>query len=192
VEILPQAKNSEKKEWVLTQNAFDNLLAWLDSDREKAGEKYEKIRLKLIKIFVCRGCSTPEELADETINRVTRKVQEIADTYVGDPALYFSNVAQKIFLEYLRKKPEPAAPPEPDPVEDSEPEYECLDQCMQKLTLNNRELILEYYKEEKQAKIDSRKKIADRLGVGLNALRIRTNRIRATLEECVSECLTRK
>jgi DNA-directed RNA polymerase specialized sigma24 family protein len=189
---LPTGKDSEKREWILTQDAFEKLLGWLDPNRERAGEKYEKIRLKLIKIFVCRGCLTPEELADETINRVTRKVQEIADTYVGDPALYFSNVAQKIFLEYIRKKPDPMPPPSPDPVEESEPEYECLEQCMSTLTPNNRELILEYYKEVKQAKIDNRKKLAERMGIGLNALRIRTNRIRATLEECVNNCLKRE
>jgi len=38
-----------KKEWVLTQEAFDRLLGWLDPDRESAGEKYEAIRLRLIK-----------------------------------------------------------------------------------------------------------------------------------------------
>src|SRR6185295_1955558 len=111
------------------------------------------------------------------------------DTYVGDPALYFSNVAQKIYLEYLRKRPDPMPPPSPDPVEEGEPEYECLESCMSTLTPNNRELILEYYKEVKQAKIDNRKKLADKNRIGLNALRIRTNRIRATLEECVIKCL---
>jgi hypothetical protein len=46
-----------KKDWVLTQDAFDKLLNWLDSDRERAGQKYETIRLRLIKIFTCRRCS---------------------------------------------------------------------------------------------------------------------------------------
>ena len=56
-----------KKEWDLNQNAFDNLLEWLDADRDRAAEKYEAIRLRLIKIFLCRGCSEAEELSDETV-----------------------------------------------------------------------------------------------------------------------------
>ena len=59
-----------KKEWVINQDAFDTMLDWLDADRERAGCKYEAIRLRLIKIFTCRGCQDAEELADEAINRV--------------------------------------------------------------------------------------------------------------------------
>ena len=82
-----------RKEWDLTQENFDQLLAWLDPNREQAGRRYEDIRRKLVKIFVSRGCIIAEELADETINRVAMKVHEIVDTYTGDPALYFYGVA---------------------------------------------------------------------------------------------------
>ncbi len=63
---------------------------------------------------------------------------------------------------------------------------------MQSLPAENRELIIEYYQEEKRAKIDRRKNLAERLGVPLNALRIRAHRIRAKLEECVHECVERQ
>ncbi len=62
------------KEWTLTQAALDSLLAWLDPDRDRAGAKYEAIRTRLIKVFVCRGCPEAEDLADETINRVASKL----------------------------------------------------------------------------------------------------------------------
>jgi hypothetical protein len=120
---------SVKKQWTLTQVAFDSLLAWLDPERERAGEKYEVIRARLIKVFAYRGCHTPEELADETINRVTRKIDTVAESYDGDPALYFYGVAQMIHLEYLRRKTEPQPPPASHP-EDSEQEYQCLDECL--------------------------------------------------------------
>ncbi|HEY0047746.1 MAG TPA: hypothetical protein VGB68_00565, partial [Pyrinomonadaceae bacterium] len=61
------------KENVINQENFDVLLNWLDRNREIAGQKYEKIRRRLIRIFLGRGCFEAEELADETINRVTRK-----------------------------------------------------------------------------------------------------------------------
>ena len=60
-----------KTGWVLTQEDFDRLLRWLDANLEAAGKEYEAIRQRLIKIFARRGCSEAEDLADETINRVT-------------------------------------------------------------------------------------------------------------------------
>jgi len=179
-----------KKEWSLTQEAFDQLLAWLNPDREQAGSRYEQIRLRLIKIFSCRGCGEPEELADETINRVIRKLPEIKERYEGDPALYFYGVAQKVHLEYTKRKPVPTdLPPQPEPRVDAEKEYECLERCMQKLTPQNREFVIQYYQEEKRAKIDNRRELAERLGIALNAMRIRAHRIRAMLHECVRQCL---
>src|ERR1044072_6747769 len=98
-----------KNEWNLTQDAFDKFLTWLNPNREQAATKYEEVRRKLIKIFACRGCAEAEDLADETINRVIRKMQELIDSYVGDPALYFYGVARNVHLEYVRKSP-PALP----------------------------------------------------------------------------------
>ncbi|HSO75349.1 MAG TPA: hypothetical protein VLU47_10975, partial [Blastocatellia bacterium] len=122
-----------KTEWVLSQEAFDSCLAWLDPDRERAGEKYEEIRSKLIKIFAHRGCPIAEELTDEAINRVSRRVPDIAGTYVGDPALYFYGVAHKVYLEHVKKRPEPKPLPPPEPTEEVERNYECLERCMEEL-----------------------------------------------------------
>jgi DNA-directed RNA polymerase specialized sigma24 family protein len=178
--------NHEKS---LTQAAFDSLLAWLDSDRDQAGRKYEFIRQRLIKIFTCRGRNDADELADETINRVTLKAAKIAQEYVGDPALYFYGVAQKVYLESLRKRPPAVVPPPPPALTEDEQEYECLEKCMEQLPPGNRELILEYYQNDKRQKVEYRKKLAERLGIAQNAVRIRAHRIRQTLQRCVQECL---
>ena len=179
-----------KKGWSLTQESFDHLLAWLGTEREEAGRRYEEIRRSLIKIFVSRGCREPEDLADETINRVAKKLNEIEATYAGDRSLYFYGVAKKLHLEYVKKKPVPAPPPQ---VESEEPVDErgltCLQHCIGLLTSDNRNLILQYYREEKGAKIDNRKLLAEGLGIALNALRIRAHRIRSSLQNCVEECL---
>jgi DNA-directed RNA polymerase specialized sigma24 family protein len=190
-----------KKEWVISQEAFDTMLDWLDADRERAGFKYEAIRLRLIKIFTCRGCQAAEELADETINRVIGRIVEIAKGYRGDPALYFYGVAQKVFLEYSRKTRGPLAhvPMDYAPVslstqaivlvEDIEPEYRCLEQCLERLVPENRDLVVRYYQQERQAKIDHRKMLASELGIAVNALRLRAHRIRLTLQRCMLDCL---
>ncbi len=98
----------------------------------------------------------------------------------------------KFTLEYVRKKRDPVPPPAPDPPEETERDYECLEQCMERLTSKSRELVLEYYQAEKRAKIDRRKELASRLGIAVNALRIRAHRIRSNLQECVFECTKRK
>jgi len=179
------------KAHTLTQEDFNGLLEWLGQDREQAGDKYEAIRRRLIRIFISRGCHHAEEMADETINRVTFKLKEIRQDYVGDPALYFYGVANKVHLEYVRKKPTPVMPP-PDPPDEAEQRDECLKKCMARIPAKQRELVLQYYLEDKRAKIDHRKVLADELGIALNALRIRVHRIRAMLQECVQGCLEQK
>jgi len=72
-------KTAAKKDWVLTKEGFDRFLATLDTDRDKAGEKYENIRLKLLKYFQWCGSVAPDIDADETINRVTRRIEEGAN-----------------------------------------------------------------------------------------------------------------
>lgn len=178
-----------RQQWNITQDAFDRFLAWLDPSRERAGTKYEEIRRRLIKIFVCRGCPVSEELADETITRVIRKMPDLAASYTGDPALYFYGVARNVHLEYLKQNPTPVPPPAPDSPEQKEQEHECLERCLEELSADNRLLVLEYYREEKQVKIGHRRELAVRLGIAPNALRIRMHRIRASLYQCVESCL---
>jgi DNA-directed RNA polymerase specialized sigma24 family protein len=175
----------------LTQEAFDGLLAFLGPTREEGARRYEEIRRRLTKIFVCRGCATPEELVDECIDRVAGKVAELAPTYEGDPALYFYGVARWVFRESLKKRPFVAPPPEPDPSEERERELDCLEGCMQSLPPEQRSLIRDYYREEKSARIEHRKTIAARMGIEVNALRIRAHRIRTDLQKCVTACLGR-
>jgi len=174
------------------------LLDWLDADRDRAGRKYESIRLRLIKIFTCRGCHQAEELADETINRVVARVVELASGYEGDPALYFYGVSQKVHLEYLRKvhtQPIDLAAESSqnsqtiDLTSDIEPEYECLERCLEQLPPDNRDLVLRYYQQERKAKIEHRKSLATELGIAVNALRIRAHRIRVVLQRCVRNCI---
>ena len=174
----------------ITQEQLNLLLDWLDPDREKAGIRYEQIRKRLIKIFVCRASNNPEELADKTINRVARKLPEIRATYVGDPAHYFAGVAANIMREAIRKDRIPAiGMPDPPPAtEDREKDYSCLEKCMEKLDTEDRSLVLDYYRLEGQAKIDHRRQLAEQLGIGLNALRIRACRIRSDLQACMQKC----
>jgi DNA-directed RNA polymerase specialized sigma24 family protein len=185
-----------KKGWVLTQELFDPLLDWLDPDRERAGHKYETIRLKLIKIFTSRGCAEAEELADETINRVASKLSEIIDNWEGDPALYFFKVAQYIFAERRTKdsrqemlNPDRLVMPTVREENEDNPEYECLLQCLEVLRMSERALVVAYYEQQGRAKIEQHQQMATAMGIAINALRIRACRIKRTLRNCVQECV---
>ena len=176
----------------ITDEQFQQLLTWLDKDPGRAGLKYEEIRRKLIIIFLNRKCGEAEELADDTINRVARRVCEVKKTYVGDPARYFYGVAKKIFSEHVRKasKKRPVQPPTVS-ITELEPQLKCLDECLDKLDPDSRELILGYYQEQKQAKILAHKEMGENLHINAGALRARTRRIRLKLQKCVMECLQR-
>jgi DNA-directed RNA polymerase specialized sigma24 family protein len=176
----------------IRQEEFDRLLSWLDPEPERAGLTYEKIRWRLIAILASRGCSSPEELADETIDRVARRVVDIRESYVGDKAFYFLGVMNNVHHEYL-KRPLMPRPKEPDnDGETKERIHLCLDKCLDKLTPKSRRMIEQYYAETKRAKIDLRKRIAAELGIRLSTLRLRALRIRDKLQICIQQCLERE
>lgn len=177
------------KSWVLTREAFDALLRWLDPDPERGAQRYEEVRRRLIRFFTCRRCAAAEDLTDETMNRVARRAHEGLEID-GKSVPYLYGVAQNVYLEYIRKKPPVPPPPPPRPSEEVEREHACLEQCLERLRPRSRELIREFYTEDKQAKIEHRKRLAESLGMTPNALRIQAHRIRGVLLECVKQCLS--
>lgn len=191
---------SPKEKWVLTQEAFDRLLSWLDPDRERSGEKYERIHARLISRFRQLGCPEPEEYANETIDRVAKKLPEIIETYRGDPTPYFFSVAHYIHMEYLKR---PAAVPLPEidlphpnlpgaaEGEDEELMDSCLRHCMERLPQRSREMILQYYCGERRVRIRLRKELSERMGIKLPNLRLKAQRVRAELKKCILDCMER-
>jgi RNA polymerase sigma factor (sigma-70 family) len=174
---------------------FDSLLSWLEPDRERAGEKYETIRQQLVKMFTWNRASDPEGLADETITRVTRRVADIRENYVGDPRLYFYGVAKKLLHEERRlskRRPEVELDEMAAEItrdEGREQLYNCLDKCVSKLPAANRDLLLRYYEGSKQSKINTSRVLASQLGLQPSALRMRMLRIRTRLEKCIESCM---
>jgi RNA polymerase sigma factor (sigma-70 family) len=196
MEVMSGFPSRSRKQTELTPETFAQLLNWLAPDPDLAGEKYEQIRRGLIKIFRCRGSSIPEELADETINRVAGKLAEIVTSYVGEPGSYFYAVADKIYLEYVRTayaqlKPLPEEVAERKPAsEEMELKYECLEDCLGRLPARSREIIDLYYGHSGGGteKIAGRKQMAEQLGIRTNILWLKAHRIRQSLKKCVSQC----
>lgn len=194
-----------KRETQLSQEEFEELLAWLDpQDRTRAGERYEHIRTGLIQIFTYRGCQSPEELADVTIDRVAKKVHEISGTYVGDPMHYFHGVARNVYREYLRRPASSSILPstqlpsiptlEESPGSDEyESIHECLEACLNELSETNRQLLLLYYQNYRshRSETDKKKKLENHLNLRAGTLRVRVHRIRQKLRKCIENCQKR-
>ncbi len=184
------------KDWELTEESLNLFLSWLSADRDAAGRKYEDIRRRLVVIMECRRCAEPEEVADEAINRFIRRLPELIKTYSGDPFPYILVIARNVQHEREKKQhlplPEnldevPAEPFETDEVD--ERLHNCLDQCLSKLEPKSRDLLMDYYLNDKQDKIDFRKKLARQLGIAANALRLRVHRLRTNVHTCLNHCL---
>jgi DNA-directed RNA polymerase specialized sigma24 family protein len=188
------------KEREPTPEAFAVFLARLDPVPEIAGEKYEELRSQLIKFFEWRGSFIADRLADETLNRLVRKIDEGEEIEKNILALSLG-IARFVLLESMRH-PENrrveleelstlAAPPE-HRMEDDDLWVLCLRECLRGFSQENRELIIEYYEEDRRAKIDSRKTLAAKMGISINALFSRAKRIRDKLEKCVTSCVEKK
>jgi DNA-directed RNA polymerase specialized sigma24 family protein len=186
-----------RQKWTLTQDAFDRLLIALGGDRDSGGEKYLEIRTNLTRFFEWRGCSFPEDHADETFNRIARKIDEGEE--ILNPAGYAMGVARLVLLEIMKSRQrEQSALNEIGTAgeayvaaDNGEDRLECLRSCLQTLPPDNRELILQYYQGEKSEKIQNRKQLQDRLGIPVNTLRMRALRLRERLQGCVEGCLAR-
>ena len=203
---LSAQKLQPKKDWALTSGAFQHLLDWLDESRDSGGEKYLEMRRRLVTYFDRKNCLTPDDLADETLNRVARRLEEEA-IVTESPAKYCYNVARFVFMEHLREMQNDNAildqvrhqshgshPPasETDEQQSKEEVLNCLEQCRSTLEPLSREIITRYYTGKERIKIENRRVLAEELKVTVNALRIRACRIRDRLEECVRQCVDTK
>jgi DNA-directed RNA polymerase specialized sigma24 family protein len=184
---------------VPSPDQFEALLRHLGPDRETAGLRYEQLRRRLLTVFTNRRCPHPEDLADETLDRVARKLFEIGDRFEGDdPSRFVFGVAWNIAKESFHRHRDVAIPETWDVADPAgfEPEDDdkgrgegCLDRCLRSLADADRDLVLRYYQEEKRAKINQRSTLARELSITPNALRLRIHRTTLALRDCVRNCL---
>lgn len=181
---LYRPKDSEN---LINEVAFERFLGWLGPDPETAGMKYESIRTRLIIMFRARRCVFAEDLADATFDRVARKLNALTDKFTGDPARYFYGVGRRIYLEYHRqliaadKRLRCSLPINAADL-DSENMLNRLDEALSMIPKSDRELILSYYTGSGQNKINHRRALAQQLGLGPSALRLRVFRIRKQIQ----------
>lgn len=194
----------------LTPASFDSLLAFLGPDRESAALAYIDLRRALFTFFAVRGAASPDEMADETINRVARRLSEGTQITTENPSSYFYAVGRNVWRESLANPNVLISLPDDDPSQltlaqgaqttpydlminareqvESEIRYECLKRCLDQLDPEERESIVSYYRFSGGEKIETRKKLAAGLGLSNNTLRQKIARLRSNLAECVTRC----
>ena len=197
--------------WEPNERAFQQFLHWLDEGTASEGQRYLEVRRRLELYFDRKNCVAPAELADETLNRVIRKLEENGDINGVVPLQYCYIVAKFVFLEALRAdkrspfyRPLTATNPsnlsgqsvtllEADGAsEHKEKIAGCLQHCLENLSSADRELIVEYYRGQQRSKIERRAALAARLELTANALSIRACRVRQRLEVCIQGCLKKR
>jgi RNA polymerase sigma factor (sigma-70 family) len=177
----------------LSKPQLDALLAALESGGGPVGERYVKLRGKLVDFFLWNRSNRPQEDADETMDRLAKRIAE------GEPIVNLASYAQKIarlvLLESNARSRREAAVSQfsvtlaPDRSQEEEGDEKTLDRlepCLGKLPAESRALIVEYYSGKGAALIETRRQMALRLGVTANTLRNRALRLRRELEECIA------
>jgi RNA polymerase sigma factor (sigma-70 family) len=195
VERSAAESSVRRRKWDLTEEAFARLLAALAPEPERAGEEYEKLRRKLVKFFAWEGCASPEDLADETINRLAKRISE-GET-IRDVSSYCYATARFVLLEALKEQQRErraldqfgSPETEAEDAEADEAALDCLRQCLEGFAPETRELIMQYYQGEKRARIENRRRLAAQLKIPLNTLRNRALRLRERLQACLDDCL---
>jgi DNA-directed RNA polymerase specialized sigma24 family protein len=183
--------------------SFEALLRALHPEREQAAQKYAEVRSRLEGFFTWRGARWPDELTDETIDRVARRVAGGEVIRAAEVGRYFLGVARNVLREaWQRERTRPehalgsvedrAVGPSARPPVDEEVRMRCLDQCLLELGLEGRQLLLRYYEGEGGVRIASRRALATEMSLAPATLRIRLHRLRARVEACVRRCLGRE
>jgi DNA-directed RNA polymerase specialized sigma24 family protein len=197
--------------WEPTEQIFRDLLDWLDEGKNSDGQRYVEVRRRLELYFDRKNCVAPAELADETLNRVAKKLEENGEITDVGPLQYCYIVAKYVFLETLRaEKRAPFYRPlsgtnpsnlngqsatllEADPASESKEKIAgCLDDCLKNLSAADRDLLVEYYRGHQRGKIERRAALATRLGLTANAVSICACRVRQKFETCIETCLKRR
>lgn len=192
-----------RRQWEPNEATFQRLLAWLDQGSDSEGRCYLELRERLVLYFARRNGPAPEDLADETLNRVARRLEETGSIDDIVPARYCYIVAKFVLLEALRQRRRQLNVPsgdhevttQPRIIDEAAAEHEravtCLEQCLAECAAPDRQLILDYYRTGSGSASAQRKQLAGRLGLTANSLAIRACRIRSRLERCVRLCRQR-
>lgn len=191
----------QRSQTELEQDSFERLLSRLGGDRDRAGFEYESLRRRLHQLFEWRGVRNPEVLVDTVFDRFARRLAEPQPPETPNVWVYLHGIAMNVLREQWRAAArtdraiaqaawavDPARPVIEEEKEILDQNLACLERCMERMPEAARELVAAYHAGGGGVRIRARKRLAEDLGIELNALRIRMSRLRCGLERCIRKC----
>jgi DNA-directed RNA polymerase specialized sigma24 family protein len=189
-----------RRRWTLNRSALQGLLSSLDADEQRAALQYEQLRQRLIIFFSGRRCIDPEERADDTLDRISRRIDEgeqirdVTRFAYGVARLVLSESFKRVrrrdrLLTWLAGSDDSARPNDAAEAPGTDDSVDCIRRCASHLKPEDRDLIFRYYESAGREQQEERKQLAARLDVSPVALRLRAHRIRRVLETCTRDCL---
>lgn len=192
------------------ETAFEVLLSGLRADSPAPSAGYRALRQRLVGYFEWRDVDDPDELADETLDRVIARIEQ--GEQVQSIAAYAFGVARLVLLEWQRGRAvfvsgrssmfqstdDEDFPPAPSVTEaldviGDRAEHEArlvrLEQCLERLAPNERQVVLDYYADHSSGRIAQRRDLIKTLRTSANNLRVKVFRIRAKIEACMLQAL---
>jgi DNA-directed RNA polymerase specialized sigma24 family protein len=176
----------------LGAGALEGLLARLGPEREAAGLEYERIHRRLLAFFESHGSLEPDRDADETLDRLARKLSE--GHVIRDVPAYVHGLARNVLRETWRRARRELSVREA--LRDTPPSapangrlWDCFDRCLAGLEPERAELLVAYYSAARNPNRAWRAQLAASRGLSLNALRIRVFRAREALRGSLTRCL---
>jgi DNA-directed RNA polymerase specialized sigma24 family protein len=148
-----------------------------------------------------------DDLADETLSRISKTLEQDGTITVTPQARFCYVIARFVLLEDIRREQRQqrrdqstrartgawngrrAGLLQAESGATLQQHLERLDHCLQRLAPEQRDLIVEYYRDTGQGKIARRRDMARWLGISVNALCLRASRIRAALESGMKDVL---
>lgn len=178
---------------------LDKILDVLGPGEEAAALEYRRLHQRLSRLFEWNGAEDPTALADEAMDRLARRaLEQDAHEPIQNPAAFALKIARFLLLEESRrqqKKLEALRLWNVQHRESVPTEAELIDaalqQCLAKLQPERRSLIEQYYLHSGKDKAVFHRKLADELGLTVNALRNRALRARQELEACLRKSLSK-
>jgi len=179
-------RDAHTSRWQLTSEAFEALLSRLRVNGGPAAAGYEHLRWRLVAFFEKRGCLDATAHADETLDRVARRLQQ--GKAVDNVVRFAYGVARRVVLESLRARgraqaalAQPPVAPVTDRVTD-DPRLNLLQRQLEQMAPEVRGLLVEYYGNDWPSPRTNRRRLAERLGITYGALKARIHRARTQLE----------
>jgi DNA-directed RNA polymerase specialized sigma24 family protein len=190
------SKTREKMRWELEAETFASLLTRLSSDPHEAGRRYERLRERLILFFTRRLANAPEDLADQVIDRLARRLQD------GEPVAsveaYALGIARHVVQEQRLVAARDVSPEGsllenisgPDHTYIVEPAEEdrlldAMEKCLARLPRGDAQLLSLYYLNEGGSKIEARRRLSEERNITQAALRKKVYQICCTLRDCI-------